>query len=249
VSDDELFIGWAPQSARSVRSSVGRGAVIVLAVLCLGALIAGSMRSPGEDLSRLLGGQSLVGLLEARPNAILWVVDEHDPDLVHGVLLSSQGRTAIGEAALALDGEIVRLEGNLLERAGRRGLEVGSAERASLPEASERRLRERRSEALGTLTLRGEIVDSKCYLGRMRPGAGRPHRACAQSCVGGGVPPLFLSHEGGAERHFVLESGDGGSVRLELLPFLTEPIALEGEVTRVEDLFVVRTAASRIQRL
>lgn len=178
-----------------------------------------------------------------------FVIDEHDPDLVHGVLLSSQGRSAIGASALSLDGRIVRLEGNLLERAGRRGLEVGSAEPASLPDADERRLRERRTEALGTLTLRGEIVDSKCYLGRMRPGAGRPHRACAQSCVGGGVLPLFLSHEGGPERHFLLEDVDGGSVRLELLPFLTEPIALEGEVTRVEDLFVVRTAASRIERL
>jgi hypothetical protein len=46
--------------------------------------------------------------------------------------------------------------------------------------------------SLGTQTLIGEIVDSKCYLGVMNPGALIPHRACAIRCISGGIPPVLL---------------------------------------------------------
>lgn len=246
MDEEPFFIGWAPASASTVRSAVWRGGAAIAVMLLLGALLAASMRSPGEGLRSLLPGQRMVGLLDAEPNGVLWVIDEDET--VHAVLLSSQGRSAIGPEARALDGHIVALSGNLLEREGRRMIEVGAAEEATLPAADEARLRSLVTESLGTLTLEGELVDSKCYLGRMRPGAGRTHRACAQSCVGGGVPPLLVIHDP-SERHVLLEREDGGSIRLELLPFLTEPVAIEGEVTRVEDLLVVRTRADRIRRL
>lgn len=47
-------------------------------------------------------------------------------------------------------------------------------------------------ESLGEFTLQGEIVDSKCYLGVMRPGNTKTHRACAVRCIAGGVPPVLL---------------------------------------------------------
>ena len=40
---------------------------------------------------------------------------------------------------------------------------------------------------------RWEIVDSKCFLGVMTPGAGRTHSACASLCLRGGIPPALLS--------------------------------------------------------
>ena len=42
---------------------------------------------------------------------------------------------------------------------------------------------------LGSLQIEGEIVDIKCWLGRMKPGDGRTHRACGQFCIQGGIPP------------------------------------------------------------
>ena len=48
----------------------------------------------------------------------------------------------------------------------------------------------------GLLRVQGEIVDSKCYLGVMNPGAGKTHRACAARCLHGGVPPALATLDG-----------------------------------------------------
>jgi hypothetical protein len=40
--------------------------------------------------------------------------------------------------------------------------------------------------------LTGELVDSKCFLGVMRPAVGKVHRGCAIRCLAGGVPPGLL---------------------------------------------------------
>lgn len=42
---------------------------------------------------------------------------------------------------------------------------------------------------VGHTTLAGELVDSKCHLGVMNPGAGVTHLACARRCLSGGVTP------------------------------------------------------------
>src|SRR5258708_24539109 len=49
---------------------------------------------------------------------------------------------------------------------------------------------------LGPVTVTGEIVDSKCYLGVMNPGQGKVHRDCAARCLSGGTPPIFVTTEG-----------------------------------------------------
>jgi len=49
------------------------------------------------------------------------------------------------------------------------------------------------STSLGTQTLVGEIVDSKCFLGVMNPGQLTTHRACAIRCISGGVRPCSSS--------------------------------------------------------
>jgi len=34
--------------------------------------------------------------------------------------------------------------------------------------------------AMGERTLRGEVIDPKCYIGAMKPGGGKTHKACAE---------------------------------------------------------------------
>ena len=46
--------------------------------------------------------------------------------------------------------------------------------------------------SLGMSTLVEELVDTKCFLGVMRPASGNVHRGCAVRCLGGGAPPALL---------------------------------------------------------
>ncbi|MDE0594963.1 MAG: hypothetical protein OSB65_06930 [Roseibacillus sp.] len=45
---------------------------------------------------------------------------------------------------------------------------------------------------LGETTLKGEIMNAKCYLGGMNPGNLKAHRACAIHCIQGGIPLVLL---------------------------------------------------------
>jgi len=57
---------------------------------------------------------------------------------------------------------------------------------------------------LGAVTLTGEIVDTKCFLGVMNPGAGKLHKDCARNCLRGGIPAGLVA---GGKLYF-LEGGD-----------------------------------------
>jgi hypothetical protein len=84
-------------------------------------------------------------------------------------------------------------------------------------------------EDLGEVTLRGEIVDSKCYLGVMNPGNLKTHRACAINCIEGGIPPVLLVRDREGKATYFLLVGEGGeAVNAEILPLVAEPVEVTG---------------------
>ena len=60
---------------------------------------------------------------------------------------------------------------------------------------------------LGVTVLTGELVDTKCYYGVMRPAVGKVHRACAVRCLSGGIPPGLLVRDREGNATVVLLSG------------------------------------------
>ena len=97
---------------------------------------------------------------------------------------------------------------------------------------------------LGPVTLNGEIVDSKCYLGVMNPGQGKVHRDCASRCLSGGIPPLFIESDNG--RQFLLVAQDGRPLRYEVFKeFIAEPISVTGELVQRADTRVLRIDPSQ----
>lgn len=79
--------------------------------------------------------------------------------------------------------------------------------------------------------LTGEIVDTKCFLGVMKPGRGKVHRACATLCLEGGIPPAFLVRDGqGKEWIALLLDSQGEAPRNSLAAWVGEAITLEGWV-------------------
>jgi hypothetical protein len=85
-----------------------------------------------------------------------------------------------------------------------------------------------------TVTLRGEIVDSKCHLGVMVPGEGKTHKDCASLCLRGGIPPALLvrDREGrSALLLLVTPSGDPVS-RDAVVRLAGEPVEVTGVIAR-----------------
>jgi hypothetical protein len=92
------------------------------------------------------------------------------------------------------------------------------------------------SELLGSYTLEGEIVDSKCFLGVMNPGSGRVHRECAKRCISGGVPPLFVVLDRNARSRFLYLT----NTNRELLDLVAETVRVSGQLSRRANLHYFR---------
>jgi hypothetical protein len=107
-----------------------------------------------------------------------------------------------------------------------------------------------RLELVDEVTLSGEIVDSKCYLGVMKPGRDKPHRACASLCIRGGVPPILVVEDARGDRdHYFLIDADGEPIGGELLDLVAEPVRVSGRVYRLGDLRFLAAPRAAFERL
>lgn len=75
----------------------------------------------------------------------------------------------------------------------------------------------------------------------MKPGTGLAHKACANLCLNGGVPPVFVSTSP-VQGHifFLVASHDGGQMPAALLDKTSVPVVLEGTVERRDDLLIFK---------
>jgi hypothetical protein len=104
----------------------------------------------------------------------------------------------------------------------------------------------------GDVTLTGEIVDSKCFLGVMNPGEQTVHRDCARLCLRGGVPPMLLVRGGMGEEALVLLVSRGGTAMGPALADIAGlPVQVRGRLRRDGEtltLFADRDAFVRLVR-
>ena len=100
------------------------------------------------------------------------------------------------------------------------------------------------------VTLTGEIVDSKCFLGVMNPGQLTPHRACAIRCISGGCPPVLLVRQKDRPPlYFLLVSADGKPVNKPVLEMVALPVEISSEVARQGNLLILRADPATYRRL
>src|SRR5262249_50284882 len=142
------------------------------------------------------------------------------------------GKHGADDLVAGFDGKQVRLRGQLIYREGETMVEItpGSIMLVAAVPASQETTRD-----LGTVTVTGEIVDSKCYLGVMNPGEGKGHRDCAARCLSGGIPPLLVTTDGHAQ--YLLVGPDGRALERDTLrDFIAEPITVRGKLFERGDI-------------
>jgi hypothetical protein len=97
-------------------------------------------------------------------------------------------------------------------------------------------------EAGPEVELTGEIVDSKCFLGVMVPGAGKTHADCASLCIRGGIPPaLRVQDFAGKPELFLLTLPTGAPIHLEAVDLAGQSISMRGLVSRSGAWLTLRT--------
>lgn len=189
------------------------------------------------------------GTIQARPIPFLLIETAEKNNglpLFERVPLVAEGKHEFD--AKSLDGQRVKLKGTLIYRDDLRMIEVvrNSVETSN---ANANPIIEK-GESLGKFTLKGEIVDSKCYLGVMNPGQSKPHRDCAVACLRGGIPPLFVVKDSaGNLSELWLLSEKNEPVNKEILDYVAEPIEVSGEVSRIDNQLFFKINPAQIKRL
>ncbi len=183
--------------------------------------------------------------MEAEPYPVVHVSpSEKYPD-GRSIMLSGPGKRGVIDAALKLDGKLVKLTGALLKR--------GDLDMIQVPG---RRIKEEEGQAVPAVAtkslekwrLNGEICDGKCYAGAMRPGNGLSHKACANLCLVGGIPPVFVS-AGDVEGNsfFLIGDKDGKPLDKKLYDLTAILVEAEGEIEKRGDLMVFKVDVDTVK--
>lgn len=186
------------------------------------------------------------GVIEADPYPVLAV--ERPGSGRSRYLLSAPGKHGAGPQVAPFIGKSVAVRGTLVYRDGMTMIEV--AESGVRATDSPAVLTPERRVDFGEVTLVGEIVDSKCYLGVMKPGNTKAHRDCAVRCISGGIPPvLMVRDEHGNASYFLLVGAGGESVNQAVLDLVAEPVEITGKLVQVGDQLSLRANPSSYLRV
>jgi hypothetical protein len=239
---DEFYVGYISNAAPVLGRVVTRiAASILLAGTAVGALLI--FNQPAFAPSRFERGEyrEYEGVIEEWPYPILVAGSAR-------LLLVGPGKHGVTEAVRGLQGKRIRLKGSLIERALDRMLVVPPGSVVA-DTAGPLKLGPSITD-LGPITLRGEIVDTKCYLGAMNPGESKVHRDCAVRCIRGGVPPAFLARDAsGAVKILLLVGADGQALDREVLRYVAEPLEISGHLLRVGPTLTLKADPTRFRRI
>ncbi|MEO1210805.1 MAG: hypothetical protein AAFX78_14815 [Cyanobacteria bacterium J06638_20] len=247
---DDFYIGYAPIPLSVRRFLLIFIPALVIVVLTLAALLP-LVHFEQFNAGEVRGSQDFEGLLVGSPAPHLLVPQPEDasgtfPFAVY--LLTGPGKTAPREDVLAQLGQWVTLTGTLVSRDRLNVIAARSAE--PIPPPAAHGVETETSRSLGQFSLVGEIVDSKCYPGVMKPGRTKTHRACAIRCISGGVPPVFLVHnQDGNSLYFMLADEAGEAVGDRVLPVVADPLRITGEVMQYGDGFILKANPDTYERI
>lgn len=208
----------------------------VLFAAAMGALLA-YWQEPFVSASFAYGVlERRVGVMEVEPYAVLRQEATLTP-------LVGQGKFGADALLHGWAGRRVELETSLIRRGDREMLEVsrvlGPSDGADVPSLEWKFVS-------GPLALQGEIVDSKCWMGVMQPGAGRVHRECAYRCLQGGVPPLFVAANGAT--YWMVDAQRGPMDRRLVADLAALRVRLRGDLWQRGNLQYVAVDVSSLVR-
>jgi hypothetical protein len=245
---DEFFVGYLPTPPGLRRFLLGAVAIILVISAATAILIAARQRDPGSGSWDLSGDVQLSGILVREPYPMLQTGDGRM------VLLVGEGKHSVMDRVGDASGRAVTLQGHLIQRNDWTMLELNDSPQTLQAIDPEIRATLPVSPTPGeTRTFRGQIVDPKCFLGAMKPGEGKTHKACATLCLRGGIPPaLVVDGSGDTAAYYLLVDSAGkpivGDALERILPYVGDAVQLSGTPQQLGNLRLLRLDVDSIHR-
>lgn len=236
-----FFVGYLSVPTDLKKFLLISSLMMILGFLSAAVVIGATQDDGGQAGFRFdYGRQTVTGVVEIKPYPLLRVTKGNKRIKAgHTLMLTGGGKSGVMKRATKLEGKLAVASGVILKRGtldmlqlrgGKKGLKSAKGKAPDLT-----------VEQLGKWRLAGEICDGKCLAGAMQPGRGLAHKACANLCLLGGIPPVFVSSKQVEGSEFLLVAGkDGGPISSDVHDHIGQFIEVEGELERRGDMLVFK---------
>jgi hypothetical protein len=256
TTEKTFFIGWSPDvPAVDRRAMLLAAAGLTVLGAGAGAWLASQQRDPGAGTWNQAYIRDFTGAIYAEPYPLIRTrdIDGEVRTALLACMTKCGVRDRLAEVASLGDGAAT-VRGSLIERGRHAMITVVDGEDWIAPAEATRDAVyiPPAPRKLGQATLRGEVLDAKCWYGAMRPGEGKVHKACAALCIRSGLPPAFYARDpDGGEHALLLTDMEGGGIAPteEFLALVADPSEATGEIVALGDRLELRVAPGAIRRV
>jgi hypothetical protein len=248
---DDFYIGWRPEAPGTFAKFVRKYLyALILMVIVIGIALAILQKKFSTATFEFGKLTTVKGSYSAFPVPHLSVVNNQDRIMIPLVGYGKSGAEGImyqleQEIGQPLENKEITLRGQLMYGDGKVIMQVDKKENPLVGISKEEKGRSSVNKAsvkeLGNLSFIGEIVDSKCYFGVMKPGEGKPHKDCAIRCILGGVPPVMaITNKKGERNYILLTSSNGKRINDEVKDFVAIPSKVSGHAFQYDNWIVLQ---------
>jgi hypothetical protein len=256
MNQKEFYIGWMAKAPKSFAKHVKIVLLILFPVALLIAYLLSTNQKKFSTANFEFGKLTEVkGVYYNDPVPMLKVFDKDSLSITLPMVGYGKhgAETAImeleKEKGVSLNGKEVTLKGTLIYGDGKILLQIDKNDNPIVNIGAGSTIQLHQKD-LGTQTLRGEIVDPKCYFGVMKPGEGKVHRDCAIRCILGGIPPvLHVQNEKGESNYYLIVGPNGEKMNEAVQDVVAEPVSIEAKVIQQDDWIILYTAKEKINRI
>lgn len=239
VGDDPFYVGYLPLSPALAGPLKTATVLLALTVPLLMAALAWAQDRFDSGVFEFGKVRSFEGTLFETPLPMLRLAAPGG-DGGSLVLLVSFGKFGLPEVAQGHHQERVAFDGSLIYRQGRTMIEMNDPESFRVLGPGVELDAQARKQGLGTVDLTGELVDTKCFLGVMRPAVGKVHRACAIRCLSGGIPPGLLVRQADGRAVVYVLAGSGTEPLDFDIQWAGLRVQVKGQLEILDDLPLLR---------
>ena len=245
-----FFVGYLDMPKSLKKFYVPLTVFLILFSVGAGYTIASKQRSVGPAFWQNSTTETVTGLLRVNPYPVLHRFNPENPEQIESILLVNQGKYSSNDYASPFADQMVTITGYPIYRGGWSMLELIAEEpiqaindNSETSQISEKLMVASKPTSLGPVALSGEIADSKCFLGVMKPGIGSVHKACAEVCLLGGIPAMLLAWgEDGQKYGYMLTQHDGSSISKEISKNAADYAKVTGELQMKGNLLYIQIA-------
>ena len=256
MNNPEFYIGWMAKAPKGFAKHVKKVLLILFPVaLIVGYLLSFNQKKFSNANFEFGKTTNVKGIYYSSPVPMLKVFDKNNLSIT--LPLVGYGKhgaeTAImeleKEKGVSLNGKEVTLKGTLIYGDGKALLQIDKNDNPIINIGTSSSVQLHQKD-LGTQTIRGEIIDPKCYFGVMKPGEGKVHRDCAIRCILGGIPPvLHVQNEKGESNYYLIVGPNGEKMNEAVQDVVAEPVSIEAKVVQQDDWIILYTGKENIKRI